>query len=83
MEIEVECYGASARWCGGKQVVKVNAGKGAVTVGAVLAVLANQYPDLSLHRATIAVAIDDEIVHDSRVVLNGQVLALIAPVSGG
>lgn len=81
MRITVECHGASQRWCGA-ELISLDL-VAAATVQDALHHLGERYPELAARRATVAVAIGDEIVAASRVLLDGERIALIPPVSGG
>jgi molybdopterin converting factor small subunit len=81
MRITVECYGASQRWCGA-ELLSLDLAEQA-SVADTLRHLAERYPDLAARRETIAVAIGDDIVPASRVLADGERIALIPPVSGG
>lgn len=45
--------------------------------------LSNQYPVLALHRSTIRLAVNQEYVSASTILLEGDEIAFITPVSGG
>lgn len=81
MRITVECYGASQRWCGA-ELLSLDLAD-AARVSDVLDQLAGRYPDFAPRRETVAAAIGDDIVPASRVLVDGERLALIPPVSGG
>lgn len=81
MRITVECYGASQRWCGA-ELISLDLAE-AATVQDALRHLGERYPELAARRATVAVAIGEEIVPAARVLLEGERIALIPPVSGG
>jgi molybdopterin converting factor small subunit len=81
MKIVVECYGASQKWCGAaERSMEVGL---AATVADVLDELAKWFPEFAARRATVAVAIGEEIVRTSTALSEGTRLALIPPVSGG
>ncbi|MCK9385662.1 MAG: MoaD/ThiS family protein [Nevskia sp.] len=81
MTITIECYGASARWCGGAKIALELAADG--TVDDALSVLAQRYPEFASRRASVAVAIGDAIVKPSQRLPDGALIALIPPVSAG
>jgi molybdopterin converting factor small subunit len=81
MKIEVECYGASARWCGAERL-GLELADGA-TVADALDLLADRSADFAERRDRIAAAVDDAIAAPTQVLIDGDVLALIPPVSGG
>ena len=45
--------------------------------------LAGEFPALAPHRAALAVAVDEEFARFSSPLRDGQVVALLPPVSGG
>lgn len=81
MKIEVECYGASSRWCGAERLT-LELADGATVVDAFDA-LAGRYADFAERRERIAAAIDESIAAPTQGLNDGDVLALIPPVSGG
>jgi molybdopterin converting factor small subunit len=81
MKIEVECYGASSRWCGGERLT-LELADGA-TVNEAFDLLADRYADFAERRERVAAAIDDAIAALTQPLVDGDVLALIPPVSGG
>jgi molybdopterin converting factor small subunit len=81
MNISVECMGASMRWCGSERLALEL--PDAATVGEALHRLSQRYPELASRRLKVAVAIGDEIVPQDRPIREGEIIALIPPVSGG
>ncbi len=81
MNIEVECYGASARWCGAERL-KLELRDGAKVADA-FDLLAESYADFAERRDRVAAAVDDAIAAPTQQLAEGDVLALIPPVSGG
>ncbi|WP_033417964.1 MoaD/ThiS family protein [Nevskia ramosa] len=81
MKIVIECYGASARWCGSDAVtLELPAG---ATGSDALDALADRYPDFAARRDNIAIASGDAIVSPAAPLFDGDVIALIPPVSAG
>ncbi|WP_428385597.1 MoaD/ThiS family protein [Nevskia ramosa] len=81
MRITVECYGASARWCGSDAVtLDLPAGS---TGNDALDVLASRYSDFSTRRDSVAIASGDAIASPTAPLFDGDVIALIPPVSAG
>ena len=81
MNLQVDCYGPAARWCGAERL-RLKLPDGA-RVSDVLDQLAARYPEFAARRASIAVALDDAVVSISAELREGHRLALIPPVSGG
>lgn len=81
MRITIECHGATRRWCGSETLHMETPAD--ATVGDALQWLAERYPEFAERRATVAVAIGDEIVRATTPLPDGARLALIPPVSGG
>ncbi|MBL6750863.1 MAG: MoaD/ThiS family protein [Nevskia sp.] len=81
MQVTIECHGASQRWCGAERF-DLELPPGA-TVADALQALAARHPELAARRATLAVAIGEDIVDGARRLEPGAMLALIPPVSGG
>lgn len=81
MQVTIECHGASQRWCGAERLQLEL--PGGATVADALQALAVRHPELAARRATLAVAIGEDIVDGARRLEPGCSLALIPPVSGG
>lgn len=81
MRITVECYGASARWCG-SDAVTLDLADGA-TGSQALDALADRYPDFAARRDSVAIASGDAIASPTAPLADGDVIALIPPVSAG
>jgi molybdopterin converting factor small subunit len=81
MNIVVECHGASQRWCGASTVT-LELADGAAVADA-LDLLARRFPEFARRRATVAIAIGDDVVKMTRALCAGERVALIPPVSGG
>lgn len=81
MRVTVECYGASARWCG-SEVITLELDAGATGADALDA-LADRYPDFAARRDSVAIAAGDAIASPTVVLADGDVIALIPPVSAG
>lgn len=81
MRITVECYGVSQRWCG-TEFISLDLIDSA-TVADVLDQLSERFSEVAARRETIAVAIGDGIVTSSHLLIEGERMALIPPVSGG
>ncbi len=81
MRVTIECYGASARWCGSDAVtLELPAG---ATGSDALDSLAERYPDFSARRDSVAIASGDAIASPTAPLFDGDVIALIPPVSAG
>lgn len=81
MKIDIECHGATQRWCG-RSTLQLELDEPA-TVADALAALAGRFPDFAEHQGRIAIACGDTIVHARTALSEGMQLALIPPVSGG
>lgn len=81
MRVTIECYGASARWCG-SDVITLDLSVGA-TGNDALDALAARYPDFSARRDSVAIASGDAITSPTLPLDDGDVIALIPPVSAG
>lgn len=81
MRVVIECYGASRRWCGAEQIVLEL--RNDETAGGALDELALRYPEFAARRESIAIAIGDAIAAPATPLSDGDVLALIPPVSAG
>lgn len=81
MRITIECYGASARWCG-SEAITLNLDDGA-TGNDALDALAALYPDFAARRDSVAIASGDAIASPTAPLFDGDVIALIPPVSAG
>lgn len=81
MRITVECYGASARWCG-LDAITLDLAEGA-TGNDALDALAAAYSDFAARRDTVAIANGDAIASPTAPLADGDVIALIPPVSAG
>lgn len=81
MRVTVECYGASARWCG-SDAITLELADGA-TGNDALDALAMRYPDFAARRDTVAIAAGDAIASPIAPLADGDVIALIPPVSAG
>lgn len=81
MRVTVECYGASARWCG-SDAITLDLADGA-TGNDALDALAAHYPDFDARRDTVAIAAGDAIASPTAPLADGDVIALIPPVSAG
>lgn len=81
MRVTVECYGASARWCG-SDAITLELADGA-TGNDALDALAMRYPDFAARRHTVAIAAGDAIASPTAPLADGDVIALIPPVSAG
>ncbi len=81
MKITVECYGASARWCG-SDAITLDLADGA-TGAQALDALAALYPDFAARRDNVAIASGDAIASPTAPLFDGDVIALIPPVSAG
>jgi len=81
MRVTVECYGASARWCG-SDAITLDLAAGA-TGNDALDALAERYPDFSARRDSVAIASGDAITSPTAPLFDGDVIALIPPVSAG
>lgn len=81
MRVTVECYGASARWCG-SDAVMLELDDGA-TGNQALDALAARYPDFAARRDNVAIAAGDAIASPTEPLADGDVIALIPPVSAG
>ncbi|GAC1630002.1 MAG: hypothetical protein NVS9B10_22010 [Nevskia sp.] len=81
MQVVIECYGASARWCGADQItVELTPGQ---TAAEALDLLAERYPEFAARRESVAIAIGNAITSPTRPVYDGESIALIPPVSAG
>ncbi len=81
MKVVIECYGASSRWCGAEHVtLDLVAGQ---TARDALDLLAARYPDFSARRESVAIAIGNAIASPTAVLDDGDIIALIPPVSAG
>ena len=81
MRVTIECYGASARWCGADHVeLQLTQGQ---TANDALDQLAARYPEFSARRDSIAIAIGDKITSPTTALDDGDHIALIPPVSAG
>jgi len=81
MRVTIECYGASARWCG-SDAIALDLADGA-TGNDALDALAARYPDFAARRDTVAIAAGDAIASPTAPLADGDVIALIPPVSAG
>lgn len=81
MRVTIECYGASARWCG-SNAITLDLADGA-TGNDALDALAARYPDFAARRDTVAIAAGDAIASPTAPLADGDVIALIPPVSAG
>ncbi|MCX7061396.1 MAG: MoaD/ThiS family protein [Gammaproteobacteria bacterium] len=81
MRVTVECYGASSRWCG-SDAITLDLPDGA-TGNAALDALADRYPDFAARRDCVAIASGDAITSPTAPLFDGDVIALIPPVSAG
>lgn len=81
MRVTIECYGASARWCG-SDAITLDLADGA-TGNDALDALAARYPDFAARRDTVAIAAGDAIASPTAPLADGDVIALIPPVSAG
>ncbi|WP_439641073.1 MoaD/ThiS family protein [Nevskia sp.] len=81
MRVTIECYGASARWCG-SDAITLDLADGA-TGNDALDALAARYPDFASRRDTVAIAAGDAIASPTAPLADGDVIALIPPVSAG
>lgn len=81
MRVTVGCYGASARWCG-SDAITLDLADGA-TGNDALDALAARYPDFAARRDTVAIAAGDAIASPTAPLADGDVIALIPPVSAG
>lgn len=81
MRVTIECYGASARWCG-SDAITLELADGA-TGNDALDALATRYPDFAARRDTVAIAAGDAIASPTAPLADGDVIALIPPVSAG
>lgn len=81
MKVTIECYGASARWCGADEVVlEIADGQ---TARDALDALAARYPEFAARREQVAIAIGDAITSPTVPLHDGEHIALIPPVSAG
>ena len=81
MRVTIECYGASARWCGADEVaLEIADGQ---TARDALDALAARYPEFAARREQVAIAIGDAIKSPTETVFDGARIALIPPVSAG
>jgi molybdopterin converting factor small subunit len=81
MRIVVECYGASARWCGAENLSLDLPEQ--VTAKDALLHLAERFPEVGERLENLALALGNKIVPGTQVLTEGDHLALIPPVSGG
>lgn len=81
MKVDVECFGASARWCGA-ECLTLELVPGS-TVHDAFEALADRYPEFADRRDRIAAAVDDTIAAPTQRLVDGDRIALIPPVSGG
>lgn len=81
MRITIECYGASARWCG-SDAITLDLAEGA-TGSQALDMLAARYPEFAARRDNVAIASGDAIASPTALLFDGDVIALIPPVSAG
>jgi len=81
MRVTVECYGASSRWCG-SDAITLDLPDGATGADA-LDVLAALYPDFAARRDNVAIASGDAIASPTAPLFDGDLIALIPPVSAG
>ncbi len=81
MHVTIDCLGASARWCGAERLA-LDLPQGS-TVADAFEALAGRHADFGDRRDRIAAAIDDVLVGPTRALEEGDVIALIPPVSGG
>ncbi|MDP3293255.1 MAG: MoaD/ThiS family protein [Nevskia sp.] len=81
MRVIIECYGASARWCG-SDLITLDLSVGA-TGNDALDALAALYPDFAARRDSVAIATGDAITSPTLPLDDGDVIALIPPVSAG
>lgn len=81
MRIVIECYGASARWCGA-EIVDLDLADGD-TANDALDALAGRYPEFAARRDSVAIAIGNAITSPTRLLEADDRLALIPPVSAG
>lgn len=81
MKVTIECYGASARWCGADEIA-LDLAEGQ-TANDALDALAARYPDFAARRETVAIAIGTAITSPTTPVGDGERIALIPPVSAG
>lgn len=81
MRVTIECYGASARWCG-SDAITLELADGATGHDALDALTA-RFPDFAARRDTVAIAAGDAIASPTAPLADGDVIALIPPVSAG
>lgn len=81
MRVTIECYGASSRWCGADAVTLELAAD--ATGNDALDALAERYPDFAARRDCIAIASGNSITSPTTPLADGDVIALIPPVSAG
>ena len=82
MRIRVDCLGPSRQWFS-RESFEVELPGAATTVGDVLARLASESSAFATRRASVAVALGEEVVGLGHPLSEGATLALIPPVSGG
>ena len=81
MRVTIECYGVSARWCGSDAITLALAD--GATGSQALDALAALYPDFAARRDSVAIASGDAIASPTAPLFDGDVIALIPPVSAG
>ncbi|MDQ6815695.1 MAG: molybdopterin converting factor subunit 1 [Bacteroidota bacterium] len=79
--MEVILFGISREIVGEKKVT-VHAAENIQTVGALKQWMRQKYPQLQ-KLTSIAVAVDSEYADDEQLLLDGNEVAIIPPVSGG
>lgn len=82
MQIYVTFYGVLKQDVGTKQQTLDLPGD-APTVGALADLLAAQYPGVAQRLPTVAFAVQDALVAPDHVLNDGDLVALLPPVSGG
>ena len=81
MRLTVRLF-AWARELVGRDALEIELPDGS-TVGDVRAALQDRCPELGMEREAVRIAVDEEFVAGDRIVVEGDDLAVIPPVSGG
>ncbi len=81
MRIDVLLFAQLAEALGTDRLT-IDLARGA-SAGAALAALLREHPALAPHRAGVALAVNERYVRAEHALADGDVLALIPPVSGG
>jgi molybdopterin converting factor subunit 1 len=81
MLLEVRLF-AMLREAGGSERIQVHLEPGA-SVASLRTAIAREFPTLATHLSTTRVAANLQFVSDDHLLIEGQEIALIPPVSGG